>query len=134
MSDALDRLRAVPLFADLDDDDLARIADHATEFEVPAGHVLVQPNREATGLFVIEEGTVAVEREGKSLDRGPGSVVGELAVLVPGATRSARVIARAPVRGAAISRDDFIEMLKEQPAIALALLRSLAERLAASTL
>jgi hypothetical protein len=39
---AAERLRRVPLFAELDDDELERVAAVASEFEVPAGHVLIE--------------------------------------------------------------------------------------------
>ena len=125
-------LRSVPLFADLDDEAIGRIALELTEFEVPRGHVLIEPGREASGLFLIGEGTVAVERDGGRIELGSGESVGELALLNPGAVRSARVQASTEVRGWAVSRDRFEKMIESEPRIALALLRVLAARLGGS--
>ena len=55
------KLRAIPIFADLDDAALARIGAVVTEFEAPAGHVLTQPGQVGSGMFILEEGTVTVE-------------------------------------------------------------------------
>ena len=55
------KLRAIPIFADLDDEALARVGAVVTEFEAPAGHVLTQPGQEGSGMFILEEGTVTVE-------------------------------------------------------------------------
>jgi CRP-like cAMP-binding protein len=128
----LERLRAIPLFADLDEAALERIASVATEFEAPAGHVLVQPYDAGSGMFVIEEGTVIVEAPRKTLELGPGEFLGELSLLVPDSTRIARVRAGTPIRCVAIARKDFDRMLADEPRIAISMLRVLARRLAAA--
>jgi len=124
------RLRTIPLFGGLDDEALAAIADVATEFEAAAGHVLVERGQEGAGMFVLEEGTVAVDLPGgRSLRRGAGEFFGELALL-GGGPRSARVHATTPVRCLAIGRRDFAELLEREPRIAVAMLPVLAQRLA----
>jgi CRP-like cAMP-binding protein len=60
---------------------------------------------------------------------GPGEFVGELALLVPEATRSARVRAKTDVRCLAIFAGDFGQLLEDEPRIAVAMLPVLAERL-----
>jgi CRP-like cAMP-binding protein len=127
--DRIERLRSVELFAGLGDPVLRRILDRATEFEVPAGHVLIQPHLEASGMFVVEEGTVSVERPDLHVERGPGDFFGELALLSEHGHRSARVQAKTAVRGLAISREDFWAMLEEEPAIAVSMLRVVGHRL-----
>lgn len=126
----LEALRAVPLFSDLPDRSLKRILNIATEFDVQAGHVLVQPGLEGSGFFVIEEGTVVVEVGGKAWEHGPGEFFGELALLTPEAVRTARVRAKTAMRGLAIGRYDFRTMLEREPKIALHMLEAVAERLA----
>jgi CRP-like cAMP-binding protein len=96
-------------------------------------HVLVQPTREATGCFLIEEGTVEVDLGDRTIERGPGAVVGEMALLTPDALRTARVQAKTDVRGLAVRREDFLAMLLEEPRIAITLLGILAQRLAESS-
>jgi CRP-like cAMP-binding protein len=124
-----DALRNVPLFAGLDDDALAHIAAVAAEFECPPSYVLTERGHPGTGLFIIEEGTVSVHLpSGGFLDRGPGNFVGELALLTD-TPRTARVSCTSQVRGLAISRADFAELLTREPSIALGMLSELARRL-----
>lgn len=125
-----DSLREIPIFHDLDDRALDDVVDCATEFEVERGHVLAQPNQPGEGLFVIEEGMVAVELPGKRVELGPGEFVGELALLDEGAVHVARVSAAERLKCLAISRDDFERLLHEQPNVAISMLRVLARRLA----
>jgi len=53
-----DRLRAIPLFQDLDDEALKLIADLATEFEEPAGWVLIEVGQPGSGMFVDRKSVV----------------------------------------------------------------------------
>jgi CRP-like cAMP-binding protein len=124
-------LRTVPLFEHLDDKALEHVSKLVTDFDAPAGHVLVEAKREASGAFIILDGTAVVEVGSKHIDLGPGDVIGEMALVSSEAVRSARVRTTSQVRGVAIARADFRELLAQEPAIALALLEVLARRLAA---
>jgi CRP-like cAMP-binding protein len=131
---SIDKLRAIPLFTDLDDDALALIARASTEFEAAAGHVLIERGRDGAGMFVLEEGTVEVELPGgRSVEQGPGDFFGELALLGSG-VRSARVQATTRVRCLAIGRSDFSKLMDIEPRIAVAMLPVLARRLAETIL
>ena len=122
-------LKSVPLFASLDEETLAHIAAAATEFECPPAYVLTERGHAGAGLFIIEEGTVEVMLPtGGVLERGPGSFVGELSLLTD-TPRTARVSCTSHVRGLAISRTDFAELLVREPTIALSMLHELARRL-----
>lgn len=124
-----DQLRGVPMFAELSDESLERIKQAVTEFDAPPGAVLVQPDAEGSGLYVVCDGTVAVETRGAgTIELGPGECVGELALLTP-APRSARVSAKTSVRGLAIDRARFSGLLETEPQIAVSLLGVLARRL-----
>jgi CRP-like cAMP-binding protein len=126
---AEDELRAIPLFAHLDEGTLAQIAACANEFEAPAGHVLIEIGRPGAGLFIVEEGTLTVELPGgRAVERGPGEFVGELALLTD-APHTARVRASTDVRCLAISRPDFATLLEEHPRMAVDMLPVLARRL-----
>lgn len=123
-------LRSVPLFASLSDASLEALAERVTGFEAPAGHVLIQPGQPGSGLFLIQEGTVSIERGEETFERGAGDFVGELALLADDGLRTARVRAASPVRGLAIDRATFGRLLEEEPQIAVAMLPVLARRLA----
>ena len=125
------KLRAIPIFAELDDDALVRVGAVVTEFEAPVGHVLTQTGQDGSGMFILEEGTVTVELSGGgTVTLGPGEFFGELAILAPGVTRTARVQASTPVRCLAVARRDFSAILEAEPDIAVAMLPVLAQRIA----
>ena len=91
MSETIEMLRKVPMFAELDDDELAWVAELASGFEVPAGFVLIEHGQPGSGMFIITEGTVVVELPQGPVELGPGEFVGELPLLADGITRVARV-------------------------------------------
>jgi CRP-like cAMP-binding protein len=125
----VEKLREIPLFMDLQDHTLERIAELSTEFEEPAGWVLVEVGQPGSGMFVLAEGTVEVRTpDGRAWALGPGEFFGELALLTDH-PRNARIQARTSVRCLAISRLDFQKLLKEDPEIALAMLPRLAQRI-----
>ena len=125
----IETLRSIPLFSELSDHALARVAELSNEFEAPAGWVLVEVGQPGSGMFVLEEGTVEVQApNGRSWEYGPGEFFGELALLTDH-PRNARVRAKTPVKCLAISRSDFQKLLEEEPEIAVAMLPKLAQRI-----
>ena len=98
-SGRIEQLRRIPLFSGLDDEALQRVLAVVTsEQQVQAGHVLTQEGQPASGMFIIEEGTVVVERPSGAVELGPGEFFGELGLLHEDAVRSLRVHAKTPVR------------------------------------
>ena len=126
----VETLRKIPLFAELSDATLERIIALGTEADIAPGQVLIETGQGGAGLFIIEDGAVVVSSHGKTFELGPGSCVGELALLTPNATRTARVQAKTAARVLAIARGDFERLLHEEPPVAVAMLRVVAERLA----
>lgn len=125
----IEELRGIPLFAGLSDRAIARVAELVTEFEEPAGWILVEVGQAGSGMFVLEEGTAVVELpDGRERELEPGDFFGELALLTDH-PRNARVQARTPVRCLAISRMDFQRLLAEEPEIGVAMLPKLAARI-----
>jgi len=123
------KLCQISLFSDLDEAALKRIAGLMTEFDCPAGMVLMQADQPGTGLLLVEEGTVVVSTRNGEIELGPGECVGELALLDERGKHAARVRAMTDVRGFAIDRSHFMDMLGAEPRIALSMLRVLAHRL-----
>ncbi|MEO7804833.1 MAG: cyclic nucleotide-binding domain-containing protein [Actinomycetota bacterium] len=130
-ADRVASLRKIPLFATLPVRSLQRLATLATQFESPAGTVLIQPKMQGAGLVVIEEGSVTIELPSRKLDLGPGEFFGELSLLTDKG-HNARVRAKTSVRCLALSRADFQQMLQTEPKMALAMLEILAERLSST--
>ena len=102
-----DRLRAIPVFASLDNETLRGIATFATESSVPAGKLLVKEGDYAYELMAIEEGEADVVRgEEMIATLGPGDFFGEIAVLEK-TLRTASVVARTPMRLVTLSHWDL---------------------------
>jgi len=112
-----DRLRALPLFADLDDDQLDRLATCTSEFDAPAGQALIERGRAGSGLFVLEQGQAVVEAPEGTRELGPGDVFGERALVGEDGERTARVRAQTDVRCLAIARTELERLITERPSV-----------------
>ena len=122
-------LAGLPLFAGVDPDGLAMVADRTTELAVPAGRVLAKQGDIGTGFFVIVSGSVRVVRDAETLATlGPGDFFGELSIL-DHQPRLAQVVSLEPTTCLALASWDFEAVVREQPSVALAILRVLAGRL-----
>ncbi|MDX6414587.1 MAG: monovalent cation:H+ antiporter, family [Gaiellaceae bacterium] len=113
-----DRLGNLPLFADLDDAQLDRLAAATSEFDAPAGQALIERGRPGSGIFVLEEGNAIVEAPEGTRQIGPGDVFGERALLGEDIARTARVRAETDVRCLAIARPEIEQLLAEDPRVA----------------
>jgi CRP-like cAMP-binding protein len=118
-----------PLFRGLDDAGLGALAGAAVEVDFPAERVIARQGEIGTGFFVVVDGMVRVSRDGTLIARlGPGEFFGELSVL-DGGPRIAQVSAEEPTRCLAIASWDFERVLRDQPGVALSVLRVVAGRL-----
>lgn len=132
--DTVDRVLAlhkVPLFSDLDPDDLERVALVTTERRYQPGEVVFAFGAEGDDMLLIVAGDVEVRRPGGQHLRtfGPGEHVGELALL-RGETRSADVVAGVQgVHALVLTGPELLAILEERPEVAMAMLATLAERL-----
>lgn len=113
----IERLRAQPLFAGLDEETLALLAADTTELEAPAGRVLIEYRAPGSGLFVLEEGQAVVDAPDAHVELSPGAVFGERALLGEDVPRGARVRALTDVRCLAIARPAIDRLVAEQPLI-----------------
>ena len=118
-----------PLFTGLGAGDLAAVAAVAIEVEFPADRVIAREGEIGTGFFIVVDGRVKVVRSGTTVARlGPGEFFGELSVL-DGGPRVAQVVTEAPTTCLAIASWDFERVLRDEPGVALAVLRVVAARL-----
>jgi CRP-like cAMP-binding protein len=114
----VERLRRLPLFGELDYHDLSTIARHVGEAEASEGEILFEQGSIPYEMFVIEEGTAEVTRDGEPVGSiGPGDVVGEIA-LVRLQRRMATVRVTSPIRAVTVSADDLQVIEEEMPEIA----------------
>jgi len=109
------RLRKIPVFADLSDDELHSVAALAAEVSVPEGKELVREGDYSYDVLAIEEGTASVERHGEHIaDLGPGDVVGEMGVLER-SQRTATVRATSPMLLVTLTGWDVRRLRKSAP-------------------
>ena len=126
--DYLDHLRAVPLFAACSHKDLQRIARASDETEVPAGRVLTRQGETGRECFVVVDGEVKVERNGKKIaSLGPGACIGELSLLDKG-PRTATATAQTPVTLLVLGPREFSGVLEEVPGLSRKILSALASK------
>ncbi len=92
------RLKSIPLFEEVGDEELAQIAPFAQEISVEAGKVLVREGDFSYEFMAIEEGTAEVTRGGEHVaDLGEGDFFGEMGLLEK-TLRNATVTAKTPMR------------------------------------
>ena len=95
----------------------------------PVNKVIMKEGEGGAFMYVVLEGRVAVSIKGKNVERvGPGGVFGEMA-LVDQSPRAASATAETDCSLLSINRNDFLTLVKSNPAFAVSLLKSLAERL-----
>jgi CRP-like cAMP-binding protein len=96
--------------------------------DVEPGHVLVREGERSGALYVLERGALTVTRAGVSIAviSAPGSLVGEVAVLV-GGDHSATVTATIP--SAVRVADDGVAFLRSSPDITLLVAKQVAQRM-----
>ena len=92
------RLKSIPLFEEVGDEELAQIAPFATEVSVEEGRELVREGDFSYEFMAIEEGQAEVTRGGEHVaDIGPGDFFGEMGLLER-TLRNATVTAKTPMR------------------------------------
>ena len=123
-----DVLEDVPLFAGLPKRQVRKIAKLAHEARFRRGTSIVRAGQRGNDFFVIIDGSATVvPTRGSRVSIGPGDYFGEMS-LIDGGERSATVSAESDMLCLRLSRVPFMKMLKGEPEIALALLRTLSER------
>jgi CRP-like cAMP-binding protein len=111
------QLKSIPLFRDVPDDALRKVATFAELESHPEGAAVVREGGYANDFYAIEDGTAKVERDGQRLaELGPGDVFGEQALL-EGEQRSASVIATSPLRVIKIAHWELDKMKRDMPQV-----------------
>ena len=126
-------LKGIDLFSRIPGEDLAQVALIAEEEERDAGDVLIREGEMGDALYLVVEGTVRVRKgEREVAELGEREVFGEMALLDP-APRSATVEAATDVTLLRIRREDFADVMAENPDIARGVIQVLTRRLRAAT-
>ena len=122
-------LRAVSLFETLSDKELAAVERLADTVDVPAGHVLMRQGASGGEMFVIASGGVVVDRNGSEVATlGPGSVVGEMALLSEG-PRTATVTTTEPSTLFVLAHREFHSLMDASAEVRNCVLTAVAHRI-----
>jgi CRP/FNR family transcriptional regulator, cyclic AMP receptor protein len=109
------RLKQIPVFQNVPDEDLKEIATFADEESVDEGEHLVDEGDFSYEFMAIEEGEAEVQREGQQVATlGPGEYFGEVGLLEKD-RRNATVIAKTPMRLVTLTGWDLKRMEKSMP-------------------
>ncbi|MBN2309596.1 MAG: Crp/Fnr family transcriptional regulator [Candidatus Hydrogenedentes bacterium] len=132
--DRIAAIAAAPLFRGLSDEHHKRLASRAVEREVGRGETIFAEGEEADGFYLVVTGQVRVfklSEEGKEQTLhifGPGAPFGEVAVFA-GSRFPAHAAALKRSRILFFPRHAFVELVHDDPSLALNMLAILSKRL-----
>lgn len=139
MSNYTDFLKRVPIFSDLNEESLTRVANSGVLQSFKKDSVILSEEEAGNALFVIASGKVKIVRS-DSDDKevilailNESDFFGEMALL-DGFNRSANVIAMQDSKLFIIQRNEFLDLLRKFPDVSIALLQELSTRLRASSM
>jgi CRP-like cAMP-binding protein len=135
LAESMQILRSVPIFSDIEESELAKIVRLCIRKKYKKGSIILLEEEETgAALFVIVSGKVKIVRtddEGREVILsilGESDFFGEMAIL-DGLNRSASVVATTKTELIMIHRRDILKLIQDNPAVAIALLRELTQRL-----
>lgn len=134
---AVELLKSVPLFSDLEGEELERFSQVAVPRTFPAGTRVFHEGDSSDACYIVKDGSFRVTREhsdGRAITLatlGPGEIFGELAML-DGDRRSASAEALTDGELLALPAGDVRALLSRHPEIALKLVAGLVRRLRAA--
>lgn len=127
-------LAQVEVFSELEERELAEVAQVAVPRSFDRGEVIFREGDSGDTCYVVRSGSVSIRREhmdGRTLalaELRPGSIFGELAMF-GGETRSATAETLEPTQLVAVLGADMQRVLRSSPEIGLKMLGALADRL-----
>lgn len=125
------RLRRLPLFARLSDEELGDLSDRIRLRAFRRGEAIFHKDDPATHLYLVLEGGVKISLPGEFGQEAlvaimrPGEFFGELA-LFDRTPRSATAVALEDTRAALLAGDDFLAFLERHPSAVRVVLETLA--------
>ena len=127
-------LRSIGIFDDLEPEDLASLARAGTETWYTEGDIVCCQGDLGDEVFVLLDGEVSIVQTSDGHDRvvaveGPGSCIGELAVLDPAPREATVTASTVAVRALRLTGSSFRQALGASPVVSEAVIRILARRL-----
>ncbi|MEJ7875167.1 MAG: cyclic nucleotide-binding domain-containing protein [Solirubrobacterales bacterium] len=122
------QLKRIPLFSEVPDEALQKIAPFATSEEWPEGKEIVKEGGFSNHFYAIEAGSAKVEREGEKVaDLSDGDVFGEQGLLEH-SERTATVTSTSDIRLIKIEHWELSRMKKAMPEAYNELVKKVEER------
>lgn len=129
----MERLRSVPIFAELTDQELLTLSEASQTLTLGAGKVLTFQDEYAFKFFVILEGRASVWQQGRRIrELGPGDFFGEVGLLTSG-KRTATVATETDMELMVLMEWDLHMIEKEWPSVGRRIRETLQERLDADS-
>lgn len=108
---------------------LALLASVAAVAELPPGRTVLDQNGENRAMYVVIDGTIRLtDQAGATMQAGPGEAIGTWA-LIDDQPALVNAVTETPTRLLRIERDDFRDLLNDNPELAVGLLQGLARRI-----
>ncbi len=132
-AEAVERMRALPLFADMPTDALHALAARLVLRQFPTDEAIYTEGTAGDAMYIVEAGEVRLMdsafADAHLLERvRPGETFGEMALLT-GRTRAECARAATDVTLWVLYKSDFDDVMVQYPEVSLALSRTLTERL-----
>ena len=129
ISPEAEKLKRIPRFAGLNDDELELLADQGTAVHIPAHWGLIWEKTPADKAYIILEGEVSVRKGREEVARlGPGDTVGESAI-VAHRLRSASVVSVTELEVLHFTSESVRELMEKSPTFKAALEQTTSERI-----
>jgi CRP-like cAMP-binding protein len=132
MLNSIDRLlfvRRVPIFNELRDDFLVRLASIMDELSFPSNHIIFIEGQEGRSLYILVSGRVSVHSRGQELAQlEEGTCFGEMS-LFDAEPRSASITTLHPCSCLVLTQQQLYEAIDETPGIAINIIRLLSRRI-----
>ena len=137
LQDEVDLLRGIPILSSMPANKLKLLAFASDRVQYGPGDILFRQNDEADAAYIVISGQadILVDADNgasKVAELGPNAFIGDMAILSD-MPRTATVQAASQLSALRIRKDHMIDMMKDSPDLAMAVLRELVQRLAKTT-
>ena len=125
----LELLKHVPLLSELGGREIQEVGRLAEEIDVASGKVLMREGDIGQEFYVIVDGTVRIDRGGKTVKTlSSGDFFGEIA-LVDGGPRTATATTESPSKLLVVGHREFNSLMDAYPSIQSCVFRALGSRI-----
>lgn len=126
-------LRGCSLFSSLTPSELRRLSAASKSYDCSAGDTVIMEGDTQEQFYIIASGRVELRIEKESSyvvveSKGEGEFIGELSLFLQGYQSAYTITAVEETKLLSISRDDFYEMLQENPAVSIKIIEYFASK------